>query len=98
MKYLKTYEGLLDIFKRKKKKLNFNVDDYIVYDEEGESYYAKIGEWKYLDQFDALDSEYYVVFSDGKVDFIDEDQILRLMLPEEIEQFEIEKNAKKYNL
>jgi hypothetical protein len=43
-------------------------------------------------------ARYYVEFSDGLSLYYDNSSILRLLTPEEIEEYEVEKSMKKYNL
>lgn len=86
MKYIKTYED---------NNIDYKKGDYVLFfDPDSKTYLpGKI----VVVYFDHMWS-YRIDFNSGFLGLIDKNEIIRLLTPEEIENFDAQKIAKKYNI
>jgi hypothetical protein len=90
MKHIKTYEYILGYHKNR----DSEVGDYVVINFHNKSYAVQIIEIiPHMDIWNYICLEY-----DGKKHIASKEEIMRHLLPIEIEQYEINKNTFKYNL
>lgn len=97
MKYLILYENFFGNFLKKDGRGEYKVDDYVIINVLTSSRIAKI--INYIKGNKYWSPIYSVEFSNGDtLDYINDNNIKRLATPEEIEEYEMEKSAKQYNL
>ena len=109
MKYLKTFERVKKSYKNGdyvlidlkklgyREKAEFEADNLFMYDEKSYNYPK---EMKFAQIYIAniRKDEYRVKFYNDVVFDLYENEIIRLLKPEEIDEFEARKNALKYNI